>query len=175
MLAFTCSLLMRCSKFGMRRPMFLRPASGKGRTVLPRAFTNANLVSPSICMAEEQRRRRPSRLHQALRSSLSLTQRVSFFPSFFVGWVETLLGPLLLGGPFVCRLGGGLKNGLLCCPRVSQGSGGPGRETQNCRRFWSRLLCSHLRRAPHFYFAIVLAFSLALFSWSLFRVWGLGL
>ena len=41
---------------------------------------------------------------------------------------------------------------LLCCPRVSKVStvtGIGGRESQHCRRFWLRLLSSHLRRAPH--------------------------
>ena len=43
----------------------------------------------------------------------------------------------------------------------SQGVGGPGRETQNCRRFWLRLLSSHLIRASHF-LHVFFAFSLEL-------------
>ena len=61
----------------------------------------------------------------------------------------------------------------------SQGSGGPGREPQNCRRFWIRLLSSHLRTAPHFVCTFLLFLfdcfggrSLA-FGLSGFRVLGL--
>ena len=51
----------------------------------------------------------------------------------------------------------------------SQGSGGSW-----CRRFWLRLLSSHLRRAPLFFLACFCLFFTIVFVWSLFRVWASG-
>ena len=48
--------------------------------------------------------------------------------------------------------------------------GGPGRETQNCRRFWLRLLSLHLMRGSTLFACFCLFFKIV-FAWSLFRVW----